>query len=51
MDLSIKKCPVWIGGDLTLPEVDWEERSVISHPYSKDLNDKFLEVYDNFSLE
>ena len=23
-----KKCPVWIGGDINLPDIDWETRSV-----------------------
>ena len=46
-----KKCPIWIGGDFNFPDINWETRSVISHQYSKDINDKFVEVIDNCYLE
>ena len=48
---SNKKCPVWIGGDFNLLNIDWQTRSVISHQYSKDKNDKFVEVIDDFYFE
>ena len=41
------KCPVWFGGDFNLPDINSETRSVISDQYSKDINDKFLEVIDD----
>ena len=46
-----KKCPIWIGGNFNLPDTDWETRSVISHQYSKDINDKSLEVIDDCYLK
>ena len=46
-----RKCPVWIGGNLNLPDTNWETRSAISHQYSKDINDKCLEVTHDCYLE
>ena len=46
-----KKYPVWIGGNFNLPDTNWETRSVISHQYSKDINDKCLEVIHDCYLE
>ena len=46
-----KKCPIGIGSDFNLRDLDWETRSVISHQYSKDTNDKFLGLIDNCYLE
>ena len=42
-----KKCPIWIGGNFNAPNINWETRSVISHQYPKDTNDKFHEVIDD----
>ena len=42
------KCPVWFGGDFNLPDINSETRSVISDQYSKDINNKFLAVIDDY---
>ena len=38
-------------GDFNLPDIDFEARSVISHQYSNDINDNFLEATDDCYLE
>lgn len=43
-----KKCPVWIGGDFNLPDIDWETSS---HQYSNDISERFIEVTNDCYLE
>ena len=42
---------IWIGGDFNLPDFDWSNNnSIVTHQYSKDLNEQFLETFENSSL-
>ena len=42
---------IWIGGDFNLPDIDWSNNnSIVTHQYSKDLNEQFLETFENSSL-
>ena len=43
-----KKCRIWIGGDLNLPDIDWETSS---HQYSNDISERFIEVTNHCYLE
>jgi len=32
------KCPVWIGGDANLPDIDWSADSIVSNNYNQSIN-------------
>jgi len=44
---KFKNHPIWIGGDLNLPDIDWSDNSIKSHQYLKKVNETFLETIDS----
>ena len=39
--------PIWIGGDWNLPDIDWSTNTIVSHNYSKQINETAINmVYD-----
>jgi hypothetical protein len=45
-----KKDIVWLGGDLNLPDIDWQTLSIKSNQYSKSLNQAYLDKLENVGL-
>ena len=41
-----KNSPIWVGGDLNLPDIDWKTNTITSHQYTKKLNEDFLNIFD-----
>ena len=35
---------IWIGGDLNLPDIDWNENEVVSSQYLQDISRTFLDT-------
>ena len=46
-----RKNPMWIGGDLNLPDKDWEVKSINNYQYPKQLNERFVDLTDSCSME
>ena len=46
-----KNCPLWFGGDINLPDIDWKNYSVVNHQYSKLINETFIETFENCNLD
>ena len=46
-----KTNPIWFGGDINLPDIDWSIDSVVTYQYSKEINETFLETFNMFTLE
>ncbi|XP_072048556.1 uncharacterized protein [Amphiura filiformis] len=42
---------LWVAGDLNLPDIYWENYSIISYQYRKIINETFLETINNVGLE
>lgn len=38
-----KKDVVWLGGDLNLPDIDWNTNSTVGHQYPKSMNKAYLD--------
>lgn len=45
-----KTNPIWIGGDFNLPDIDWKNSTTVSHQYSKEINDTFLNLTNECNL-
>ena len=43
--------PLWIAGDLNLPDITWEDNSITGHQYSKAINDLFIDLSSDMGLE
>ena len=48
---SFKNNPHWFGGDTNLPDIDWENNSIVGHQYAKIINESFLDTFDDCGLE
>ena len=46
-----KNCPIWVGGDTNLPDIDWSSNSIVSHQYSKQINECFIDTFDYCCLD
>ena len=46
-----KNSPIWIGGDMNLPDIEWEASTVVSYRYPKTINENFLEFLDRHNME
>ena len=46
-----KTSPFWIGGDLNLPDIDWDINLIVGHQYTKKLNETFLDMMVDCNLE
>ena len=46
-----KASPHWIGGDLNLPDIDWSTNSIAGHQYPKALNESFINMMEDTSME
>ena len=44
-------CPVWIGGDINLPDIDWESCGIISNTIPKTFNYTFIQCLEDNNLE
>ena len=51
LNSSFKNCPLWIGGDTNLPDIDWTNDAIIGHQYTIQINETFLETFDQYYLE
>ena len=51
LNTKYKNNPIWFGGDMNLPDINWETNSVIKHQYLKDINDCFLDTFLSCNLE
>ena len=40
----------WIGGDFNLPDIDWAEQKIIGKQYPAQINEKFLETFQDLGL-
>ncbi|XP_072037138.1 uncharacterized protein [Amphiura filiformis] len=49
--ISNPGCPIWIAGDINLPDIDWSTNSIISHQYRLALNESFLQLMTTTGLE
>ena len=45
-----KDDPMWIGGDINLPDIDWSEHRVTGHQYPLIINTTFLEKVQDMGL-
>ena len=48
---KFKNAVVWIGGDLNLPDINWDSMTIEGHQYPKCLNERFLEFLQNCGLQ
>ena len=46
-----KSSPIWFGGDMNLPDIDWSIDSVTSYQYSKEINEAFIQTFNACNLE
>ena len=46
-----KTNPIWFGGDMNLPDIDWSTNSITKHQYVKDINECFLDTFSTCNLE
>ena len=46
-----RKNPTWICGDSNLPDIDWEVKSINNYQYTKQLNERFIDLIDSCSME
>ena len=47
---KFKNNPIWIGGDFNLPDIDWMTNSIISHKNSTEVNQLYLDTFENRNL-
>ena len=38
--------PIWIGGEFSLPDIDWENKSINNYKFPKQLNERFIDLID-----
>jgi hypothetical protein len=48
---KFKANPIWFGGDLNLPDIDWSTNSITKHQYPKEINECFLDTFSTCNLE
>ena len=42
-----KNSPIWIGGDINLPDIEWESNAIKTHQYLYKINETFIQMmYD-----
>ena len=46
-----RRQPIWIAGDLNLPDIDWEGLTISGHQYMKAINQTFLQTLERTDLE
>jgi intracellular septation protein A len=46
-----QKSDFWIGGDFTLPDVNWSSLTVTSNQYSYAMTDTYLDILRNCNVE
>ena len=46
-----KSNPFWFGGDMNLPDIDWSTNSIVKFQYLKQINESFLETFNECNLE
>ena len=46
-----RRQPIWIAGDLNLPDIDWEGLTISGHQYLKAINQTFLPILERTDLE
>ena len=46
-----RRQPIWIAGDLNLPDIDWEGLTISGHQYLKAINQTFLQTLERTDLE
>lgn len=46
-----KNAILWIGGDLNLPDIDWNSLLIQNHQYTKEINEEFLSFVEDNSLQ
>ena len=44
-------CPLWIGGDINLPDIDWETNSLIGYSTTRLINNTFIECLEHNNLD
>ncbi|XP_072024987.1 uncharacterized protein [Amphiura filiformis] len=49
--ISNPGCPIWISGDINLPDIDWSTNSIVSYQYRLALNQSFLQLMTSTGLE
>ena len=42
--------PLWVTGDLNLPDIDWLSDTIVSHQYRNEINNTFLELFSTLGL-
>ena len=42
--------PLWITGDINLPDVQWKTNTVTKHQYTKQINEHFLDTFSMLGL-
>jgi hypothetical protein len=42
---------IWIAGDINLPDINWENSTIVSHQYKRSINESFLHLLDTTGLE
>jgi len=45
-----KQNPIWLAGDFNLPDIDWSNNTVAGTQYSKDINERFLDLFESSKL-
>ena len=45
-----KKDVVWLGGDLNLPDIEWDSCSIVGHQYPKTMNTAFLNKFQDCGM-
>ena len=46
-----RNCPVWIGGDINLPDIDWNTNSISGNSTAMAINNLFLQCLEDCCLE
>ena len=49
--LQCKNSAFWIGGEFSLPEIDWSWKSIVKDQYCKEINEVFLASLDFINAE
>ena len=47
---KFKKSLIWVGGDFNLPDINWESYSTHSNKYLKEINQNFLDTFNDTGL-
>ena len=42
--------PLWVTGDLNLPDIDWLTDTIVSHQYRNEIHNTFLEPFSTLGL-